>query len=244
MAPVVSGGMKAAPWYPAQQLVVVISPSWEATTAHLYTFARQDDRWQAHNITFEVALGRHGSAWGLGLHPPQNTDERHKCEGDGCSPAGIFAIGSAFGYAGQIDSAWPYQPMQSGHYCIDVPCSPLYNQIVAREQVGAEAVAGSTEPMRLDIHQQGDQRNRLGFIIAHNPANIPGHGSCIFAHLWQYSGQNTAGCTAMSDQHMRELLAWFEPKAHPCFVLLPHTHYQRLYADWLLPPLPESQQTS
>jgi len=235
MSSVLSTDTRFAPWHPAQQLVVVISPSWQATTAHLHTFVREDNHWQAHNMAFEVAIGRNGSAWGVGLHPPQNTDERHKCEGDGRSPAGIFAIGSAFGYAPNIKSAWPYRHMQAGHYCMDVLGSPLYNQIVDSAEVGAEAITGSTEPMRLDLHKQGDERNALGFVIAHNPYNILGKGSCIFAHLWQYPGQSTAGCTAMSAAHMNALLAWFEPSAHPHFVLLPHTQYQYLYADWCLP---------
>jgi len=226
---------RLAPWYPAQQLVVVISACWQASTAHLHTFTRENNHWRAHDLAFEVAIGRNGSAWGMGLHPPQPANEVHKCEGDGRSAAGIFAIGPAFGYAPDIDSTWPYRQMQAGHYCMDVLHSPLYNHIVDSAQVGAEAVAGSTEPMRLDIHKNGDMRNELGFVIAHNPHNIPGHGSCIFAHLWQYPGQSTAGCTSMSAQHMRELLAWFKPNAHPRFVLLPHAQYQCLYAHWRLP---------
>jgi len=237
MSLAVSTQLSSSPWYPAQQLVVVISPSWHATTARLHTFVREDNYWRAHNLAFEVALGRNGSAWGMGLHPaPSAENEPHKCEGDGRSPAGIFAIGTAFGYARQIDSAWPYRQMQPGHYCMDVLGSPFYNQIVDSDEIGAKAVAGSTEPMRLDLHKQGDPRNGLGFVIAHNPGNIPGKGSCIFAHLWQYPGQSTAGCTSMSQPHMRELLAWFKPQAYPHFVLLPHAQYQCLYADWDLPP--------
>jgi hypothetical protein len=79
----------------------------------------------------------------------------------------------------------PYQPMLDSSYCMDVPASPFYNRIVDEKKVGSAAVKGSTEPMRLDLHNKGDVRYREGFVIAHNPDNQPGKGSCIFAHLWR-----------------------------------------------------------
>lgn len=220
----------------ARQLVLVTTADWDSSTASLQQFERKEDGWQAHGDAFKVALGRNGSAWGAGLHPAQ-TDGPQKREGDGRSPAGIFSIGEAFGYAGRIDSAMPYLPMQQSSYCIDVPDSPLYNRIVDADVVGAEAVEGSTEPMRLDLHNDGDSRYREGFVIEHNARALPGQGSCIFAHLWRSNGEATAGCTAMQPQHMQALLAWLRPEAKPLFVLLPAAEYRRLQNDWALPAL-------
>lgn len=105
----------------------------------------------------------------------------------------IFALGSAFGYAvTRPGTALPYQPMLDSSYCMDVPASPFYNRIVDEKKVGSAAVKGSTEPMRLDLHNKGDVRYREGFVIAHNPDNQPGKGSCIFAHLWRQPGEATA----------------------------------------------------
>ncbi len=224
----------------AQQLVVVTSPDWNAPHGQLQAFERDaSGQWQARGEGFAVALGRNGSAWGEGLHPqPVAVGEGlRKHEGDGRSPAGIFAIGEAFGYAERIDSAMPYQPMLQSSYCIDVADSPLYNRIVDAEQVGTEAVAGSTEPMRLDLHNDGDRRYREGFVIEHNPRAQPGLGSCIFAHLWRRPGEATAGCTAMEPANMHRLLAWLQPAARPLFVLLPLDEYRRLQAQWGLPAL-------
>ncbi|MCD7097758.1 L,D-transpeptidase family protein [Stenotrophomonas sp. MMGLT7] len=229
-----------APLAQARQLVVVTSPDWNATHGQLRAFERDaSGRWQALGEGFAVALGRSGSAWGEGLHPqPADTDAGpRKREGDGRSPAGVFAIGEAFGYAERIDSSLPYRPMRQSSYCIDVADSPLYNRIVDAEQVGAEAVAGSTEPMRLDLHNDGDRRYREGFVIEHNPRAQPGLGSCIFAHLWRRPGEATAGCTAMEPANMHRLLAWLKPEARPLFVLLPQDEYRRLQAPWGLPDI-------
>jgi len=127
--------------------------------------------------------------------------------------------------------------MLESSYCMDVPASPFYNRIVDAKKVGSAAIAGSTEPMRLDLHNQGDVRYREGFVIAHNPDNQPGKGSCIFAHLWRQPGEATAGCTAMPEVRMQALLDWLRPQDTPRFVLLPRAEYQRLQAQWKLPAL-------
>ncbi|MGV8961598.1 MAG: L,D-transpeptidase family protein [Stenotrophomonas sp.] len=236
LAPAAMAAAPVSPLHSARQLVVVTAEDWDAPQGKLQSFVRGQHGWQAEGEAFDVALGRSGSAWGLGLHPAQQ-DGPQKREGDGRSPAGIFGIGEAFGYAAKIDSAMPYQPMQQSSYCMDVPESPLYNRIVDAEQVGADAVEGSTEPMRLDLHNNGDNRYRQGFVIEHNPRAIPGQGSCIFAHLWRSAGETTAGCTAMQPEHMQALLAWLRPDAKPLFVLLPRAEYQRLQQAWALPVL-------
>ena len=56
--------------------------------------------------------------------------EPQKQEGDGRAPAGVFRIGTAFGYADSARPALPYQAMTASDYCIDVNGSPLYNRIV------------------------------------------------------------------------------------------------------------------
>ena len=167
----------AAPLDGARQLIVVTSDGWDSTQGQLQAYVRDGQGWHPHGQAFPVALGRTGSAWGLGLHPAQ-ADGPQKQEGDGRSPAGIFALGSAFGYAvTRRGTAMPYQPMLDSSYCMDVPGSPFYNRIVDEKKVGNAAVKGSTEPMRLDLHNKGDVRYREGFVIAHNPDNQPGKGA-------------------------------------------------------------------
>lgn len=226
-------GAGTTPWRDARQMIVVTTDGWDANTGALRRYERGAQGWRPAGATIDVSIGRAGSAWGTGLHPAQQG--RPKREGDGRSPAGVFAIGTAFGYGADAATAWPYRAMTADDWCIDVEASPLYNRIVDAKQVGRAAVDGSTEPMRRDLHLDGDQRYRLGFVIAHNPGNTAGGGSCIFAHVWKAPGAPTAGCTAMAEDAMRSLLAWLKPEARPVFVLLPTAEYARLRADWDLP---------
>lgn len=220
----------------AQQLVVVTTDSWDDNQGTLRTYVRRGAKWTLATAPIAVAIGKQGSAWGDGLSPAQS-DGPQKREGDGRSPAGVFGIGQAFGYAPTADTALDYHQMQASSWCVDVPDSPLYNQIVDEKDVGAQAVAGASEHMRLDLHNEGDVRYRQGFVIEHNAQAVPGHGSCIFAHMWRTPGEPTAGCTAMEPANMVKLQAWLDPKRHPLFVLLPKAEYIRLQHAWSLPTL-------
>jgi L,D-peptidoglycan transpeptidase YkuD (ErfK/YbiS/YcfS/YnhG family) len=229
----------AGPLQGAGQLVLVTTPGWDADRGTLRRFGRVDGTWRLVGDAVPVMVGRNGTAWGLGLHASQ-PDGPVKREGDGRAPAGAFAIGTAFGYAADAETALPYAAMDAGDWCIDVPASPLYNRIVDARDVGEASVEGSTEPMRRDLHADGDQRYRLGFVIEHNTQAVPGAGSCIFAHLWKSPSDATAGCTAMADPAMQALLGWLDPARDPVFVLLPIAEFRRLQPNWQLPPEPDA----
>lgn len=221
-------------WAGARQLVLVTTPGWNDTQGTLRTFARGHGAWRKVGGAVPITVGRNGSAWGLGLHAAQ-ADGPQKRESDGRAPAGVFAIGQAFGYAAGADTALPYAQMRESSWCMDVVDSPLYNRIVDAAVVGQAAVQGSSEPMRLDLHNGGDARYRNGFVIEHNAQAAKGGGSCIFAHLWKAPGETTAGCTAMAPESMQRLYAWLDPKARPVFVLLPAAELARLRQAWRLP---------
>jgi len=220
------------PWRNSRQLVLVIIPDWNADHGRLRTYARDGARWRAVNAAQPVTIGHAGAAWGLGLNAT-HADGPIKHEGDGRSAAGVFRIGEAFGYADHAETGLAYRALQASDYCVDVDGSPMYNRIVDANAVDAK---GSTEPMRRDLHMNGDQRYRLGFVIEHNAAGQSGAGSCIFAHLWQSPTDTTTGCTAMSDVTMQAMLAWLKREDAPIFVLLPEREYARLQAQWDLPP--------
>jgi L,D-peptidoglycan transpeptidase YkuD (ErfK/YbiS/YcfS/YnhG family) len=222
----------------SHQLMLVVTRDWDATDGRMQLFQRSaaGGAWVAVGKADPIAVGRTGLAWGVGLHASQSAGPQKK-EGDGKAPAGVFTLGQAFGYAATVTTGLHYAPMSATNYCIDVPGSPLYNQIVDSRDVGEAAVKESTEPMRRDLHAQGDQRYKEGFVIQHNAANVSGAGSCIFAHLWKAPGEPTAGCTAMAEPTMDHLLAWLDARRQPLLVQLPQAEYERLRASWKLPAL-------
>lgn len=223
-------------WKASRQMVLVITPDWNADHGVLRAFERSAQGWTPVVAAQDVTVGRSGSAWGIGLNAPQS-DAPQKREGDGRAAAGVYRVGDVFGYAASADTRMPYAAMTDTDWCVDVDGSPYYNQIVDAKKVGDHAVAGASEPMRRDLHMDGDQRYKIGFVIEHNAKGKAGGGSCIFAHLWASPTDATAGCTAMPEPVMRRLVAWMKPEEQPVFVLLPESEYRRLRASWHLPAL-------
>jgi len=218
----------------SKQMVVVTASNWTATTGWLRRFERSAQGWQSDGPPFRVVLGRGGLAWGRGLQPFSKSDPQ-KREGDGKSPAGIFALPYAFGYA-PADSVpeikLQYVQCTASLECVDDTNSSRYNAIVDRANVAAPDWK-SSEKMRMI-----DDEYRLGIFVAHNtsPA-VPGGGSCVFMHIWKGPDIPTSGCTAMSAGEMEALLGWLDGQAHPVLVQLPESEFQRYQHAWQLPAL-------
>jgi len=234
-----TAGPRTHPWGDARQLVVVTTADWNASSGTLHAFERDEaGRWRETTAGLTVNVGRNGSGWGLGLQDARDQDEGPvKREGDGRAPAGVFAIGMAFGYAPRLSTGLAYKAMQANDWCIDVPDSPLYNRIVDRSLAKAPGLDQASEPMRRDLQAKPDDLYKVGFVIEHNARAVPQGGSCIFAHVQRAPGASTAGCTSMPEDALRSLLAWLRDDAHPVFVLLPQGEYARLQAAWQLPAL-------
>lgn len=216
----------------SQQLIVVTSDHWQSQQGDLMTFEMEDGQWQIQSVLSKVTLGRTGMAWGLGLHPPQPGVQ--KAEGDGRSAAGVFNLGSAFGYQALTGSKMPYHATSEYDYCVDVPSSAYYNQLVDIRQTGK--IEGVSEPLRRDLYF-ADALYQLGLEVRHNAEQLPGAGSCIFLHVWRDADTPTAGCTAMPAQVMHKLLMWLDPDKDPLLVMLPRQQYHAKTAEWGLPSL-------
>lgn len=215
------------------QLLLCLSPDWDATDCTLQRFERfEDGAWQAVGAGIPGMLGRHGMAWGRGLHP--QVEGRQKCEGDGRAPAGLFAITALFAYPDEDLSftspgGLPCHLALPELKCVDDPVSVHYNCLVDAAQVTPDWT--SCEDMR-----RSDQRYRVGAVVAHNVAPpLAGAGSCIFLHVWETPDSPTAGCTAMALADMREIAGWLEEARAPLLLQLPQAEYAARQAAWGLP---------
>lgn len=200
-----------------RQVVLVLSPEVTSVPARLWMLERRaaQDEWRAVNGPIPVSLGWSGLGWGEGEHgmsAPSGFPIKH--EGDGCSPAGVFRIPFAFGYASASDAAvvkMPYVHVTETLSGVDDVNSKFYNQVVDAATVTKDWASNETM-------LRPDGLYRWGAFIAHNPHGEPGLGSCIFFHLWNGPGRPTAGCTAMEEQDVVALLSWLDPAKEPRLV--------------------------
>lgn len=218
----------------SQQLVVVTTPDWNTTTGTLRRFERDGPQgsWRPVAASIPVVIGRTGLAWG-DESLASSVGQPIKHEGDGRSPAGLFPLDTAFGFAPQSELSWirlPYAALQPGSDCVDDEASAYYNTVVDRAAV-PKIDWNSAEHMR-QITQY-----RLGVIVGYN-ANPPkkGRGSCIFLHIWSGPASTTAGCTALDAGALESLMRWLDRSRRPMLVQIPVGEYVRLMSMWGLPP--------
>ncbi|MGB6692358.1 MAG: hypothetical protein WBE76_31340 [Terracidiphilus sp.] len=229
------------------QMVVVTTGNWDAVEGRLQRFERANahEAWRPVGEPIPIVVGKNGMGWGIGLVATDDAsvraaDKPVKREGDGKSPAGVLALGTAFGYGTQPlpGLKMPYLALTPTIECVDDVGSKYYNRIVDRSAVAPDW--NSSEHMLYT-----GESYRWGVVVDHNGtvegrnANppVPGGGSCVFLHIWHSSDQGTAGCTAMTQTNLETLLLWLDPARRPLLLQLPTAAYARLTDRWKLPQM-------
>ncbi len=155
--------------------------------------------WQPVFESIPAGIGRNGFA-----APNQ------KVEGDGKSPSGIFKLGQLFTYNPLADTKMPFIQTTDEDKWIDDPESPDYNR-----HVRGETSAKSYENLKL----QSDHYKYCMVIEYNINPVIKGKGSAIFLHLRESDDETTAGCIAISEPDMLQILKWLDPEASPMIVM-------------------------
>src|SRR5260370_38323381 len=152
-----------------QQLVIVLTTSWEDVDATVRLYQRTagiGSNWRRFGGPFPPVIGQRGLAWGIGLHGSSEPGEPRKSEGDKKAPAGVFRFGDVFGTAHPEQVRFfrlPYRQVTPSTEAIDDPRSKYYNQVVDRTTITHPDWA-SSESM---VHVGG--RYRLRRSLPHQP---------------------------------------------------------------------------
>ena len=220
----------------SRQCIVVLAPNWNSTNGVLRAFERESASgpWKPRGPEIPVVLGKKGLGWGLGIVNADAGAKPRKIEGDNKVPAGLFRLTSVFGYATAKSASWvrlPYLPVTKNSEGVDDPRSRHYNRIVDRTKV-ARIDWRSSEQMRRD-----DRLYKWGVVVDHNPGAVPGAGSMIFFHVWKSSSSPTAGCTAMPEKDLVNLIRWLDPAARPILAQMPRESYAVFQSKYDLPEI-------
>jgi D-alanyl-D-alanine dipeptidase len=212
----------------SQQLIVVTSKDWNDSRGTAQRYTREGRRFRKDGEAFAVMLGKNGMAWGKGLNSVEPGADPVKREGDGKAPAGVFKLGTAFGYDATAATPLPYLALTPSIECVDDSRSARYNELVDGAQTAKDWT--SSEQMR------NEPGYRQGIVIEHNTPATPAAGSCIFFHIWRSPTSPTAGCTAMDQANIARLLEWLDPRRAPLLVQMPEAQYAQWRERWNLPP--------
>ena len=199
----------------SKQLLLVTTEDWSSKDGKLQRYIKRDTKWKKVGEAITVVIGRNGLGWGLGLHKVPKDAQYIKKEGDGKAPAGLFTLTHAFGYTPTDFSIdYPYSTYSKTDHCVDDSHSIWYNKII--DSTKEKKDYRSFEHMRLESNLY-----KYGIVVNHNPNQKAEAGSCIFIHIKDESGKGTAGCTAMKEDKIVNILKWLERDKRPLLLQLP-----------------------
>lgn len=180
--------------YEALDCSQIILAAAKGATAEISCYENKQGDWE-YNETLGIMSGFIG----------KNGVSANKREGDGCTPAGLFRLGSAFGNKEKPETKMPYRIVTENSFWVDDPKSGRYNTWVEglflNDWDSAEHLAVYKDSYAYAV------------VIEYNTLNIlPEKGSAIFLHC---GFKPTSGCVALPEAQLLKILKWFEPEKLP-----------------------------
>lgn len=213
----------------ATQLIVVTSKSWKSTWATLRTYEKRNGRWVAALPAMPARIGSSGFV--IGSTRRQAT---------GATPAGTYALGSAFGGLASPGGSVPYRRITPNSWWPYDPRDPAtYNVFQTRKDPQTRWRTSRSE----HLIKLAPTQYRHALVIGYNmpagtrydpargqrvgttPVNTA-RGGGIFLHV--AAPRPTAGCVALSLANMRSVLRWLKPSARPLIAMGPQSYVATL----------------
>ncbi|MEI6363144.1 MAG: L,D-transpeptidase family protein [Actinomycetes bacterium] len=207
----------------AGQVIVVTAPSWRSTKGTLRTFERDGaGGWREVVRATPAWLGFGGLVLGA-----------KRKQGTGTTPAGTYAITSAFGRLADPGTSMPYRQFDHNDSWTYDPHHPFTYNVFQTAAINWRSYGGYAEHLWakgpqyryvavLDFNlPQGPVRTGSdGIRRTTKPPNTK-MGGGIFLHVSK--GKPTAGCISIPLDTMRGILAWLKPAKHPVIVIGPES---------------------
>ena len=175
-----------------EQLITVTS---DGNLAKICFFELQENVWcEVDNINCTGYIGKNGI-------------KVNKSEGDKCTPAGLFGIGSAFYINQKPTTGLDCFKITEDSYWVDDPNSKFYNQYVE----GTDKKDWESAEHMIDY-----SRYKYGFTINYNMEQKPDLGSAIFFHT---GNSYTAGCVSAKEENVLNYLSLLNKTKNPYILL-------------------------
>lgn len=161
----------------------------------VYFFEKEANEWEVISETYGI-VGKNG------------VSEKSR-EGDYRTPEGIYGLGFAFGMEKITGLSVEYRQITENSYWIDDPESELYNTW----QETSDISWNSAEHL-IDYPESYKYAVVIDYNM--NPV-VPGAGSAIFLHC--ADGSYTAGCVAVPEDKMLEIIKRLDKEKNPKIII-------------------------
>ena len=191
------GQAQTVPWFAqsvgsATQVISVVGTG--GSQAKMDVYQRTAAGWQPVAAGIPAWIGANGMS-------PQTHDGEMK------TPMGIFTLDFAFGTASNPGGGLQYVQVGPDHWWDGDMKSPTYNTMQVCEQ---DQCPFNTDPASGTENLQIPQYVHA-VVMGVNKARVPGNGGAFFLHATD--GGPTAGCVAIDDAKLVEIMRWLKPGA-------------------------------
>ena len=189
-----------------EQLLVAINNNDSADKAIVVALEKVNKKWKIKIGPVQASIGRAGFAL-----------PGEKIEGDGKSPTGIFDLGQLYTYEASVNTSLPFIQTNAEDKWIDDPNHENYNT-----HIRGNTTAKSFEHLKLSSIDY-----KYCMVIEYNTHPVvKGRGSAIFFHLASPNYDPTAGCVAIKESDMDQILLWLDPKKKKAILMGNKNHLQ------------------
>lgn len=179
----------------ARQLITVVSDDCQCEVS---AFELSDNKWYECYSSSGI-VGKDGVS-------------KSSSENNSCTPKGVFDLGFAFGTEPLEWLSIEYRQINENCYWVDDPESELYNQWVESNEV----TWNSAEHL---IEYPESYKYAVSINYNMNPV-VPYAGSAIFLHCDNENYNYTAGCIAIDESNMLDILKWLNGSKTPKILII------------------------
>lgn len=194
LAAAATGAAVGAPWFApsvgnATQVISVVGVG--GSDAKLDVYQRGPSGWQS------VAAGIPAHVGSAGLAPQAKS-------GYPATPMGVFALPFAFGTAPNPGGGLKYVQVGPDHWWSGDDGSPTFNTMQVCQKAQCPFDTSASENLQIPEYKHA-------VVMGVNPGRVPGKGAAFFFHTTD--GGPTAGCVAIDDGTLVQIIRWLRPGA-------------------------------
>lgn len=194
LAAAATGAAVGAPWFApsvgnATQVISVVGVG--GSDAKLDVYQRGASGWQP------VAAGIPAHVGSAGLASQAKS-------GYPATPMGVFALPFAFGTAPNPGGGLKYVQVGPDHWWNGDDRSPTFNTMQVCQKAQCPFDTSASENLQIPEYKHA-------VVMGVNPGRVPGKGAAFFFHTTD--GGPTAGCVAIDDGTLVQIIRWLRPGA-------------------------------
>jgi L,D-peptidoglycan transpeptidase YkuD (ErfK/YbiS/YcfS/YnhG family) len=197
------GSFSGSEFKGSSQVITVVAINTYTRFAVVNAYQKTGGNWKQVFSNLSALIGENGIV-----------DGNQRIQGSYTTPAGVFGMPFAFGFAPNPGTKLEYWVTDINSYWDGNP-GPTYNRWVEGDP-GGDNEQLQTEPLY-----------KYAIVIDFNWDQVAGRGSGIFLHIKPH--QYTAGCVGIDESALVDILKWLDPADNPKIVIAQQSDLSKYY---------------